>query len=75
MTSIGYFLASEQFDPKELVDQAKCAEQAGFEQLWIRKSVETTSTMLPDSALSRVGDVRSGDDADEMVAPQYRHTS
>lgn len=35
MTSIGYFLASEQFDPKQLVEQAQRAEQAGFERLWI----------------------------------------
>lgn len=35
MVSIGYFLSSEQFGPKELLDQAKRAEQAGFERLWI----------------------------------------
>ncbi|MBB5916025.1 G6PDH family F420-dependent oxidoreductase [Nocardia transvalensis] len=35
MASIGYFLASEQFGPKQLVDQARRAEQAGFERLWI----------------------------------------
>ncbi len=35
MVSIGYFLASEQFGPTELVEQAKRAEQAGFERLWI----------------------------------------
>lgn len=35
MTSIGYFLSTEQFTPTELVDQAKRAEQAGFERLWI----------------------------------------
>ncbi|MBF6326941.1 TIGR03557 family F420-dependent LLM class oxidoreductase [Nocardia transvalensis] len=35
MTSIGYFLASEQFGPNELVEQAKRAEQAGFSRLWI----------------------------------------
>jgi len=35
MASIGYFLSSEQFTPAELVDQAKRAEQAGFERLWI----------------------------------------
>ncbi|MCM6776313.1 TIGR03557 family F420-dependent LLM class oxidoreductase [Nocardia sp. CDC159] len=35
MTSIGYFLASEQFGPNELVEQAKRAEQAGFQRLWI----------------------------------------
>ncbi|MBY8862226.1 TIGR03557 family F420-dependent LLM class oxidoreductase [Nocardia sp. CA2R105] len=35
MVSIGYFLASEQFGPADLVDQAKRAEQAGFERLWV----------------------------------------
>ena len=35
MAKIGYFLSSEQFGPKELVDQAKRAEDAGFEALWI----------------------------------------
>ncbi|WP_396926314.1 TIGR03557 family F420-dependent LLM class oxidoreductase [Mycolicibacterium sp.] len=35
MAKIGYFLSSEQFGPKELVDQAKRAEAAGFESLWI----------------------------------------
>jgi G6PDH family F420-dependent oxidoreductase len=35
MSSIGYFLSSEQYSPKELVDQAKRAEAAGFERLWI----------------------------------------
>ena len=35
MSKIGYFLSCEQFGPKELVDQAKRAEAAGFESLWI----------------------------------------
>jgi G6PDH family F420-dependent oxidoreductase len=35
MASIGYFLSCEQFGPAELVDQARRAEQAGFERLWI----------------------------------------
>lgn len=32
---IGYFLSSEEFGPRELVQQAKLAENAGFEGLWI----------------------------------------
>ncbi len=32
---IGYFLSSEEFSPAELVEQARMAEQAGFEALWI----------------------------------------
>jgi G6PDH family F420-dependent oxidoreductase len=35
MAKIGYALSSEQFDPKELIDQAKRAEAAGFEALSI----------------------------------------
>src|SRR5512135_2135590 len=35
MTRYGYFLSSEEYDPAELVRQAKLAEQAGFEGLWI----------------------------------------
>jgi G6PDH family F420-dependent oxidoreductase len=35
MTKIGYFLSCEQFGPKELIDQAKRAEDAGFDALWI----------------------------------------
>lgn len=32
---IGYFLATEEFSPAELLAQAKLAEQSGFEALWI----------------------------------------
>jgi G6PDH family F420-dependent oxidoreductase len=32
---IGYFLSSEEYDPRELIDQARRAEQAGFHALWI----------------------------------------
>ncbi|MEW9534631.1 TIGR03557 family F420-dependent LLM class oxidoreductase [Microbispora sp. NPDC049125] len=35
MTTFGYFLSSEEHDPKELVRQARLAEEAGFEALWI----------------------------------------
>src|SRR5690606_39525840 len=35
MVSFGYFLASEEYGPDELVRQANLAEQAGFERLWI----------------------------------------
>jgi G6PDH family F420-dependent oxidoreductase len=35
MTKFGYFLSSEEHPPRELVRQAKLAEQAGFEALWI----------------------------------------
>jgi G6PDH family F420-dependent oxidoreductase len=32
---IGYFLSCEEYGPDELVEQARLAEQAGFESLWI----------------------------------------
>jgi G6PDH family F420-dependent oxidoreductase len=35
VTSYGYFLSCEQYGPHELVDQARRAEAAGFERLWI----------------------------------------
>jgi G6PDH family F420-dependent oxidoreductase len=35
MTDYGYFLSTEEHTPKELVEQAKMAEQAGFSSLWI----------------------------------------
>lgn len=35
MSRYGYFLSSEEYDPQELVRQAKLAEEAGFEALWI----------------------------------------
>ncbi|MCW2631539.1 MAG: class F420-dependent oxidoreductase, partial [Pseudonocardia sp.] len=35
MASIGYFLSSEEWGPRELVQQARWAEQAGFGRLWI----------------------------------------
>src|SRR3954470_15907247 len=35
MASIGYFLSCEQVTPKELLDRARRAEQAGFEALLI----------------------------------------
>ena len=35
VAKIGYFLSSEEFGPRELVEQAKMARDAGFEALWI----------------------------------------
>src|SRR5687767_6204733 len=32
---IGYFLSCEEYSPRDLVEQAKQAEQAGFHALWI----------------------------------------
>jgi len=35
MTGYGYFLSAEEFTPREMLDQARMAEQAGFEYLAI----------------------------------------
>ncbi|GAA2728701.1 LLM class F420-dependent oxidoreductase [Streptomyces nogalater] len=35
MPEYGYFLAAEEHDPAALVEQARMAEQAGFQTLWI----------------------------------------
>jgi G6PDH family F420-dependent oxidoreductase len=35
MTSFGYFLSCEEYGPRELVRQARMAQEAGFERLWI----------------------------------------
>jgi G6PDH family F420-dependent oxidoreductase len=35
MVSLGYFLSCEEHGPKSLVRQAKWAQEAGFERLWI----------------------------------------
>jgi G6PDH family F420-dependent oxidoreductase len=32
---VGYFLSSEEFGPRDLIDQAVKAQQAGFQDLWI----------------------------------------
>ena len=35
MTRFGYFLGSEDHDPRQLVRQARLAQEAGFDSLWI----------------------------------------
>lgn len=35
MTRYGYFLSAEEYDPADLVRQARLAQEAGFEALWI----------------------------------------
>ncbi|MFE0415481.1 LLM class F420-dependent oxidoreductase [Streptomyces tendae] len=35
MPEYGYFLSCEQYGPAELIEQARMAEQAGFQALWI----------------------------------------
>jgi alkanesulfonate monooxygenase SsuD/methylene tetrahydromethanopterin reductase-like flavin-dependent oxidoreductase (luciferase family) len=31
----GYFLSCEEYTPRQLVEQARLAEEAGFDALWI----------------------------------------
>jgi alkanesulfonate monooxygenase SsuD/methylene tetrahydromethanopterin reductase-like flavin-dependent oxidoreductase (luciferase family) len=35
VTRYGYFLSCEEYDPADLIRQARLAEQAGFGALWI----------------------------------------
>lgn len=35
MTTFGYFLSTEEYSPAEIIGQARAAEAAGFEALWI----------------------------------------
>ena len=35
MTKFGYFLSSEEYAPEQLLEQARLAEEAGFDALWI----------------------------------------
>ena len=35
MTRFGYFLSCEEYAPDQLLDQARLAEKAGFDSLWI----------------------------------------
>ena len=35
MTRFGYFLSSEKHDPREIIRQARLAEETGFDGLWI----------------------------------------
>jgi len=35
MADFGYFLSCEEHSPAEIVEQARMAEQAGFDSLWI----------------------------------------
>ena len=35
MPTFGYFLSCEEYSPAELIEQARLAEEAGFERLWI----------------------------------------
>ena len=37
MAKIGYFLSCEEWGPKELIEQAKMAESAGFDEVYVQQ--------------------------------------
>ncbi|MFF3937491.1 hypothetical protein [Streptomyces phaeofaciens] len=49
MTRYGYFLASEEFTPGELLEQARAAERAGFEALAISDAVTAANWHRPQT--------------------------
>ncbi len=70
---IGYFLSSEEFDPRELVKQARMAEDAGVEGLWISDPTRLAArigdgycTVTPDA--EEVKRFRDAADASAIVA-------
>jgi len=34
MPTFGYFLSCQEYSPQEILDQARLAEEAGFDALW-----------------------------------------
>ncbi len=51
MTKIGYFLSSEQFGPKEVIDQAKRAEASGEGDKPVQAGTKVCWDEDPDAAL------------------------
>jgi hypothetical protein len=62
---IGYFLSSEEYDPRELVDQARRAAQAGFHALWISDHYHPWNDQQGHNQLS----APVGPDLEQHVAP------
>jgi alkanesulfonate monooxygenase SsuD/methylene tetrahydromethanopterin reductase-like flavin-dependent oxidoreductase (luciferase family) len=51
---LGYFLSSEEWGPKDLVNQAVKAQQAGFDRLWISDHFhDACFAVYRDQVLSR----------------------
>jgi G6PDH family F420-dependent oxidoreductase len=50
VAKIGYFLSSEEFKPQELIEQARMAEAAGFEALWISDHYHPWNAQQGESA-------------------------
>jgi hypothetical protein len=56
---IGYFLSSEEFDPRELARQARMAEDAGFDEFYIQpigRDQELFSSTYSNEILPRFND-------------------
>ena len=56
---IGYFLSCEEFGPRELVEQARLAEEAGFDALWISDHYHPWNDEQGQSAVRLVRDRRA----------------
>ena len=71
---IGYFLSSEEFGPKELVEQAVKAQLAGFQDLWISDHYHPWNDEQGHSAFAaKIGDgfVTVGPEADSVPTPAH----
>ena len=53
---IGYFLSSEEYTPAELIEQARLAEEAGFDGLWISDHFHPWNDEQGQSAVRLVDD-------------------
>ncbi len=50
MPTFGYFLSCEEYSPAELIEQARLAEEAGFEKLWISDHFHPWTSAQGESA-------------------------
>ena len=51
MTRFGYFLSCEEYAPQEILEQARLAEEAGFDSLWISDHFHPWTDAQGESAL------------------------
>lgn len=51
MTTFGFFLSCEEFSPAEILEQARLAEEAGFDALWISDHYHPWTRAQGESAL------------------------
>lgn len=50
MTEFGYFLSCEEYAPRELIEQARLAQEAGFDRLWISDHFHPWTSVQGESA-------------------------